>query len=569
MDLYYLAKWIGAGTESNPFRPAGVDMAAGFSAINLRPDPTVADGWCFVKSPVALTETLNLVTLTDDADDADLLGLTRNKVESRLGINLGSTSKFRRLVLRVLLEHGDDANPARWNQLKAERDGRYRVWLGGLLDEWVPVGGGATYSDTFNRANSTTITAGGTIPWTEVTQDVQIVSNHIEVVTAGATSNRVRYDADLSTADQYAQLRGVGYTFTLTNNKRIEACVRFSSSVGTFYSVVRNFTNNASTATLAIFKTVSGSVTTLSSETLTATANEMLKVTVSGSSLKAFVDGVERTGLAITDTAITGNLRTGFAIFSGGNATHVGIDDWEAGDLAASTNAAAEAATGTGTAYGATGSVSPSAEAATATGTANTPAVSIATPAGVASATGAGNTPAASVAPTAAAAASTGTAYDATVQTGTFTNATAECATATATAGTASAAVAPSAGSASGTGTGNTPTPTVMASAAAATATTVAFVPSPSLAPVAEGPVGVGTAFGPLTAVAPTASQAAAVGTANNATATVTGVVAAVPGSACVAITAASATTAVELVGSATAALTAGSSTATVTGGEC
>ena len=40
---FYLAPYIGAGTRDDPFRPRGSDQP-GWSAIDLRPDPSRLDG---------------------------------------------------------------------------------------------------------------------------------------------------------------------------------------------------------------------------------------------------------------------------------------------------------------------------------------------------------------------------------------------------------------------------------------------------------------------------------------------------------------------------------------------
>ena len=62
-------------------------------------------------------------------------------------------------------------------------------------------------------------------------------------------------------------------------------------------------------------------------------AGTVLKVQADGSTIKAFIGGVEKA--STTDTDITGNLRAGI-IYNGNNAGNAGeLDDWSAADVAA------------------------------------------------------------------------------------------------------------------------------------------------------------------------------------------------------------------------------------------
>ena len=51
MAHYYLVPYLGEGTDRNPFRPDGSDQP-GWSAIDLRPDVTVLDGFALLALPV-------------------------------------------------------------------------------------------------------------------------------------------------------------------------------------------------------------------------------------------------------------------------------------------------------------------------------------------------------------------------------------------------------------------------------------------------------------------------------------------------------------------------------------
>ncbi len=106
------------------------------------------------------------------------------------------------------------------------------------------------------------------------------------------------------------------------------ACRRSNSAV-TFY-----FTQLSLTADdFKIKKSVTGTATVIGSTiAITASIPDDTKLQVSGSSLKSFLNDVEKD--SITDTAVTGNLFCGlYALASGTN--KVEFDDWAASDFVA------------------------------------------------------------------------------------------------------------------------------------------------------------------------------------------------------------------------------------------
>lgn len=185
-----------------------------------------------------------------------------------------------------------------------------------------------TITDDFTRADAASLgTSSGGYTWTRMTgfADTQIISNQ-----AGASSardSRNRANSDLSSSDLYAQIKLNAWS----GSDSFEPITRADSADATFYIYIPR--NNAA-STHRIFKCVTGTFTALNtvSGSIPSTG-ETSKLIVSGSSLTGSVAGVDR--ITVTDTAITGNVRCGFGINA--NGTTLRVDDFEGGDISAST----------------------------------------------------------------------------------------------------------------------------------------------------------------------------------------------------------------------------------------
>lgn len=181
-------------------------------------------------------------------------------------------------------------------------------------------------TDTFNRTDADALgTASGGFTWTETSGDVDIVSNKARV-TASSGTNEARAETDLSSSDNYAQV-----TLTLTRDVASQGgpSCRFSSSARDYYWYRNRDSSIADSHQL--YKVVTGTGTQLSTENVSWVNGTVCKVSASGSSIKGYRGGTEDTDIAVTDTAITVGLRSGFSI-NPDNANSE-VDDFEAGDL--------------------------------------------------------------------------------------------------------------------------------------------------------------------------------------------------------------------------------------------
>lgn len=175
-----------------------------------------------------------------------------------------------------------------------------------------------TITESFNTTDSDTL--GPDLTWTETAGDWDVVSNQASLV-SGVPAD-ARAEQDLSSDDQYAKVTAG----TMQSAGLIGSCVRFSASARTYYC----YRLGSSVSSNSLHKRVAGTFTNLANGGAASTGQE-IKVDADGSSITGYANGSVAAG-PVTDTAITGNTRTGI----GGNANSTQtIDDFEAADLAA------------------------------------------------------------------------------------------------------------------------------------------------------------------------------------------------------------------------------------------
>ena len=459
----YLDTYVGTGTEDDPFRPALADLAADWSAIDLRPDPTTTAGRCLVRCTAPASPPVDTVRI-GDTPDARPAKVVRSRIEQRLGLAAGALGDvpLYRLILDLLTTHATE-DGTRWRPLRPMSAGpnAWEIHLDGLVYSVPRISGGASYSDDFNRANAATLGAN----WTEYNVEHEIVSNQAEPTTAGTAGSF--YASLLATDDHYSQatLANIAGT-SLGVAARASSIGTADSSTGALYL----WRYNGSNSTGLLKKPASSSTYTAIGTAYSATlANgDVLKIEVNGSTIKGYVNGVERASVTDTDNA-TGK-QAGFRTSGSASAAW---DNWSAADLTSGTNAAAENVALTATADNAQGAVAPSATESTATVAAQDPQAGISPSGAEATATAAAEDATGSVAPVVEVAVATATANDATVTTSGAVNASAEAATVAATAHDATASIAPNAEAATSTGTAHDPQAAiaVLAEAAAIIAT--------------------------------------------------------------------------------------------------
>lgn len=306
---YYLAPYVGSGTYKDPYVPRGADQP-GWAAIDLRPDCTVLDGFALMFVPK--------LDASIGREFGDAMGST---VRTRLGNDLGLTlaaDTVSAAAAELLIEH---AGAGRWKPLMPS-NGRYEIHLKDLIYTQRVVRGGATGTESFNTANSSTV--GPDQSWTEITEDWSINTNRVTCANGGAVGS-IRCAFDTTTANMYCQLDVVAND---TGDRSFGPGCRFDNAAETYYW----HGVNEAIPGQQLYKVVAASLTQLGSNGAEAISfPDTIRVSASGSTIAAIYNGV--TWASPTDTEITTPTRGGIGSYFA--STIMMGDNWEAGSLAA------------------------------------------------------------------------------------------------------------------------------------------------------------------------------------------------------------------------------------------
>lgn len=325
---HYLTTYVGKGAIEDPYRPRGASGT--WTANDLRPGGVGLDGYAL----------LSMAKRDDDAVKGDYLGdslidpsdAVKALVESRLGLTLASRT-LRQIVIELLVDHAS-TDGTRWRPIEPGTLG-YEIYVGGERILRAPtIRGGSTITESFNKADADSL--GPDLTWTEIEGDIDVVSNTARSTTVDAEA-QARADTDLATSDMYVQASmtvsgdAVGASVGLTLRKDGAATLTHLIS-----PYLRFLTDD-----IQMYRRNAGSYTQLGSNTgltLNALTSYLGRGEVSGTTLKAIVDGVEK--ISVTDSNITAATFVGKRCGLYGFKSTSGYgqwDAWEAADLAAAT----------------------------------------------------------------------------------------------------------------------------------------------------------------------------------------------------------------------------------------
>lgn len=330
MSHFYLGSYVGTGTGLDPFRPRGSDQP-GASAIDLRPDGSLVTGRCLVAVPIR-DDTIGEY-LGDDPVRAIPAPIKR-RLESALGITL-TASVIRDAIAEILMVHGR-TDGTRWKPLRPSRlRNRYEIWLGGLLWSQPVIAGGASLSENWDCADSASLTC--QLTWIEHAGDGSwtITTNRARL--AGIVGDeRAKAESDLATDDHEAQVTLATFTRVGGIIAVGPMCRNQSNTEDIGYEWrARDDDGTAGGRYHDMIRRGSGAGTTqIGTAADDPVVGEVLKVSADGSTIKGYIDGVEK--LSVTDVNITGLLRCGITGYSDTNAGNLlELDTWSAADLAA------------------------------------------------------------------------------------------------------------------------------------------------------------------------------------------------------------------------------------------
>jgi hypothetical protein len=172
----------------------------------------------------------------------------------------------------------------------------------------------ASFSDDFNRPNSSNLGPG----WVEVSGDWSIVSNQLSPGAAGGTII-LRAAGAMDSSDHSAQ-----FTIAATTAASHGVWCRGNSNISSGYLWRNDGTS------WGLFAVVGGSFSIIGTHAAPSAPGDVAKVQAVGSTIKAFVNGVER--VSVVNTAVATGTSVGIRSESSGA---LRFDDFAAADVTA------------------------------------------------------------------------------------------------------------------------------------------------------------------------------------------------------------------------------------------
>lgn len=316
--MLYLAPYEGSGTKSDPFRPKGSLNYQGWGAVDLRPDPKVADGYCLFLPPTTADLDQCLKLAVDKAETT--AASTKTQLGNRLSINLSQVTTVESLIAELLFTGGTKA----WRGCIANTRGEKRVFIGGQMWAFKQVAVPALGelidpSDDFTRGDEDPIAS----PWAHCTGSVgnaRLVSNQM----AGPSTNNdtfVYYSGAAGTSNHFSEF--------VLKNKAIDndwgVGVRVQSGERTMY-FFNVFEGDGATRCQ---KWLNNSLSTVEAlATTTFAVDDVLLCSVDGDTITCKRNGTELGNSPSTDTSIPSGGQPGAFIFE----SAIKLDSFRGGD---------------------------------------------------------------------------------------------------------------------------------------------------------------------------------------------------------------------------------------------
>lgn len=328
---YYIGSWVyqdeKPGSDLQCFRPP-IDRAGDWSVIDLRPDPSVVDGYCLIASDHVHTDP-NLYYLGEENLDEVMVSPLKTAVENRLGITLDAPD-LRGAIAEIMVLHGR-TDGSRWRPLIADMKGMVEIRLRGLIYR-APQIVGATYTEDFDTSNQENL--GPDLTWTDVQGDWDVVSNRAEINNRGSPVNYDRAEHTASTDDQYCEAEIINFGQpTSGGQSQFMPCVRFLHTGNSSYGFM--VAEDSDGDIYKLRKTTTGTRSDITSDTgHTIALPETVKTTISGTTLKGWIDGTEKD--SATDSSFSGSTyrRGGIYGYQAAQGTPAlpAVDNFEFGD---------------------------------------------------------------------------------------------------------------------------------------------------------------------------------------------------------------------------------------------
>jgi hypothetical protein len=314
---YYLAPYIGTGADDNRFRPRQSDAQTGWSAIDLRPDPSVASGpsnVCLLWLPNAVVD--GALKKVAESPDERVSQADCDQINAFLGTSV-VPGPFSQIVGEIML----NPPPAKWKPLQPTR-GRNIVFLNGKIYDQPTIGGGSTWGyDNFKRPDAVTWGAHW-VPYNSGGPNfVGAIANQRARGSASGSQGECSFtDLIPSSADCFAQVRVKTWNAGAGADSTMTAMVRGSAGPTRDFYAQQAIRDLGSWDGSDLVKRVAGAFTILAENLVQAyAAGDWIQIEVEGSSvqgLRSNSDGVFRQVVTgpTTDTSHTLAGRAGMRV---------------------------------------------------------------------------------------------------------------------------------------------------------------------------------------------------------------------------------------------------------------
>lgn len=254
----------------------------------------------------------------------------RDVMQTALDVSPEHAEKVLGAILRqhgVTMAEIDTGAPARKSQWQRFLHARDVQRAGGKFRPRRPR---TSFSDTFDRADATTLGSG----WTAFlsTAEFGISSNKAiggKAATWGSTAiESARLNSDVSSADHWTEATISNYVSVVSGDNWIGPMSRFSASAHTGYYYAQITRTSAGSNRLD--KVVAGVMTSLGTVSASNSDGDVIRCDCSGSSISGKKNGT--TQISVTDTSITGHTRGGLVYRSGNFAVRPTYDNFSIDD---------------------------------------------------------------------------------------------------------------------------------------------------------------------------------------------------------------------------------------------
>lgn len=334
---YSLCSWVGAGTDADPYRPAGTDGVAGWSCVDLRHDASTSQGWALVASPSPLPlltavvgTLLGQVYAVAASEDEPLSRTELRRAEQLLGVQLASDVTTMRALLPHLLIAQAAPLLGRWDRVRATHRGRLETHLGGMHFS-MPEAQALQLTESFTGPDGNVGPDNTDQDWIELNgssgSDWFVQSNR--VTGSGASYTFMRVETAFS-GNHFSEA-DLGQQSGDTTNRLTGVAVRFpaSGTAQTCYGLQAN----VNSTNYSLRKWVNGTLTVLRSPAQHGQPGGLVRMRLEadGSTLRMYANGILLA--TITDTSL-GTTNTKVGLHSGTMGSGLAwIDDWQGGDL--------------------------------------------------------------------------------------------------------------------------------------------------------------------------------------------------------------------------------------------